>query len=98
MTKTNKIIMVVLIIICVFLLARFVIFKDSFDRFGQNLENIGEWETNYKNEHPNGTKAERDAAFDKSMAGLKVWEENYKSENPDATKTEIDSAFNAQWK
>ncbi|MBP6858100.1 MAG: hypothetical protein KBC11_02855 [Candidatus Pacebacteria bacterium] len=97
MNKTNKIIMVVLVIISAFLLARFVFFKGSFDKFGEGLENISKWEEGYKKEHPNATDAEVKAAFSESISNLKIWKENYKKDYPNATDTEIDQAFEDQW-
>lgn len=97
MTKTQKILVGVLIFAVVVLLARFVFFKEKFDKWGENLQNLDSWQQNYKKENPNATKADMDADFDSSMSDLKEWQDDYKKEHPDATDVEIDAAFNAAW-
>lgn len=97
MTKLQKILMAVLIVIVIVLLARFVVFKKQFDNWGEGLKQVGSWQENYKASNPNATKKDVGDAFDKDMAGLKEWKNKYKSEHPDATEVEIEAAFNAAW-
>lgn len=87
----------VLIFIVVLLVARFVIFKEQFDRWGEGLERIGSWEADYKQKNPEATKAEMDADFNSSMESLEKWQDAYKQEHPDATDAEVDAAFKAAW-
>lgn len=97
MTKIQKILMAVLIIVVVFLLARFVVFKAQFDKWGEGLKKIDSWQENYKATHPNATKEDMSEAFDKGISNLKEWQETYKSDHPGATDAEVDTAFKAQW-
>lgn len=95
--NTQKVLVIILIIVAVGLLARFVVFKDQFDKWGEGLQRIGSWQDSYKAQHPEATNAEVDAAFNESMTKLKVWQDNYKKEHPEATNAEMEAAFNAQW-
>ena len=97
MTKSQKILMTILIIVVMGLLARFVVFKTQFDEWGEGLERVGSWQEEYKTKHPNATKKDMDEAFDEGMTNLKKWQEKYKSEHPNATDAEIDAAFKEQW-
>lgn len=97
MTKFQKVLMTILIIIVIGLLARFVVFKTQFDKWGKGLEQVGSWQEDYKTKHPNATKQDMNEAFDGGMANLKQWQEKYQSEHPNATEAEIDAAFKEQW-
>jgi len=88
----------VLIIVAVLLLGRFVIFKEQFDKWGEGLQRIESWQTQYKKDHPGATKEEMDAAFESGMGNISVWKSQYKQEHPEATDAEVDAAFNAMWK
>lgn len=98
MTKTQKTLMVILIILVVGLLARLVFFKDQFDKWSEGLNNVSTWQKQYKAEHPNATKEDMNNAFDENMTKLKEWQDQYKVEHPGATDAEVDAAFNAQFK
>lgn len=98
MNKTSKIIIGILVVLVLVLLARYVVFKGSFDKWGNDLERIGTWQDDYKKQHPDATKEETDAAFESGIANLEKWKVEYKQKNPDATDAQIDAAFNAQWK
>lgn len=95
--NTKNVLIAVLVLIVVALLARYVVFKDQIDQWGQGLERIDAWEQNYRAEHPDATDAEVDAAFDAGIANIKVWKERYLQEHPDATEADADAAFNAAW-
>lgn len=97
MTKTQKILMTALIVVVVVLVARFVVFKSQFDKWGEGLERVDSWQNDYKAEHPNATTEDMNKDFDKGMANLKVWQDKYKSEHPNATDVEMNTAFEAQW-
>lgn len=96
--NTKHIILAVLTLIVVVLAARYVVFKDRFEEWGQGLERIEDWERNYRAEHPDATDAEVEAAFDAGIADIRVWKERYKREHPGATDTEADAAFEAAWR
>ena len=91
--KTTLIVVVAIVVVG--LLARFVVFKQQFEDFGDGLERIGQWETDYRREHPQASDAEVDAAFKASMANIELWQAKYKAEHPNATKAEMDAAFTA---
>lgn len=86
-----------LIVIAILLLVRFVIFKEQFDNWGEGLDRIGSWETEYKKNNPGATKEDMDNAFDSNMESLKKWQDTYKKDHPDATDVEVDAAFKASW-
>jgi hypothetical protein len=95
--NTKNIIIGLLVIIVVGLLARYVVFKEQFNEWGEGLERVGQWEEDYRSEHPNATDAEVDAAFKSGIADITVWKEQYKQEHPGATDADADAAFNAAW-
>lgn len=84
-------------LVLIALLARYVIFKEQFDEWGRGLERIDAWQEQYKQDHPNATKAEMDAAFQAGIQGIEQWQANYKKDHPNATKAEMDAAFTAAW-
>jgi hypothetical protein len=98
MSKTSKTIIIILVIIVVGLLSRYVIFKNQIDAWGQGLDRISAWQTDYKKQHPNATKEEMDAAFNSGIDNIQKWKDDYKVQNPNATDAEVDAAFNATWK
>lgn len=87
----------VVAVIAVLLLARYVVFADQFEEWGEGLQKIEDWQTQYKKDHPNATKAEMDAAFDAGIQGIKDWQDQYQKDHPGATKAEMDAAFEAMW-
>ena len=97
MTKSQKILIGVVFTVLVLLLARYVIFEEQFEDWGQGLERVGEWEQDYRAQNPGATDEEVDAAFESGIADLRVWMERYKRENPGATDADAEAAFNAAW-
>lgn len=97
MTKSQKVLFGVLIVIIIGLVARFVVFKEQFDAWGEGLDRIGAWQDEYRQNNLNASKDDMDREFENGMNGLKVWQEKYKQDNPNATKAEMDAAFNSQW-
>jgi len=95
--NTKNIIIGLLVIVLVALLARYVVFKEQFDEWGEGLERVGEWEDNYRAENPNATDEEVGAAFSAGIENITVWKEQYKQDNPGATDAEADAAFEAAW-
>lgn len=89
------IIIVLLGVLVVGLLSRFVFFSTYFDKLDQGLQNIIEWQDNYKAEHPDATKEEMDAAFRAGIDNLEKWKIEYKAKNPGATDAEADAALDA---
>ena len=79
------------------LAARYVVFKEQFEQWGEGVERVSEWEENYRADHPNASDAEVDAAFKAGIADITVWKEQYKQERPGATDADADAAFNAVW-
>lgn len=88
---------VVLIIVAAFLLCRYVLFAEAFDKWGEGLENISKWQQDYKAEHPDATKEQMDAAFSQGIANLEKWRADYKAANPGATDEEVDAAWKKAW-
>ncbi len=98
MTKSVQYILVGLVaIVIIALLTRYVFFKEQFEEWGRGLERIGSWQEQYKQDHPNATKPEMDAAFSVGIKGLEQWQTEYKKTHPNATKAEMDAAFTAAW-
>lgn len=95
--NTKNIAIAVLVIIVLALFARYVVFKEQFNEWGDGLERVGEWEDNYRTENPNASDEEVEAAFDSGIAEITLWKERYKQENPGATDAEADAAFEAAW-
>ena len=93
----KNVVLALLILVTLVLLARFVVFKDQFNEWGEGVERISEWEENYRAEHPSATDEEVDAAFTAGIANIEVWKEQYKQQNPGATDADADAAFNAAW-
>ncbi|MGL5830791.1 MAG: hypothetical protein ACRCZE_01435 [Candidatus Altimarinota bacterium] len=98
---SRKILKGVLIAIVVlvggFLLCRYVFFAEAFDKWGEGLENISEWQENYKAENPEATKEQMDAAFSQGIADLEKWRADYKAANPGATEEDVDAAWRKAW-
>lgn len=97
MKTSHKVLLGILVVIILAGLARYVIFADQFNEWGAGLERISDWEEKYRNEHPNATDEEVDAAFKAGMANITVWMEQYKQEHPGATDADAEAAFNAAW-
>lgn len=95
MKNIHYIIIAVLGILVLLLLARYVVFDEQFEEWGEGVERIGEWEENYRTENPNATDAEVDAAFEAGIAEMDLWIESYKRENPGATDAEAEAALGA---
>ena len=95
-SNKNKIIIGVLIVVIVLLSIR-VVFDSKFDKFGQDLDNLAKWKTDYLEKHPNATDEEIDQAFEEGIDGLVKWKADYLKEHPDATDEEIDEAFKKAW-
>lgn len=79
------------------LLARFVLFREQFDNWSAGLERIGQWQDNYKTEHPEATKDQMDTQFRISIEALEKWKADYKAGHPNATDAEVSAAFDAAW-
>ena len=97
MTTTQKVLLTVLGIIALVLLARYVVFKKDFEEWGQGLERIEDWQTDYKQQNPNATEEQMDADFNAGISNIEKWEADYKAKNPDATDAEVKAAFEAMW-
>ncbi len=95
-SNKSKIIIGILVVVVVLLSIR-VIFDSKFDKFGEDLENLAQWKTNYLEKHPNATDEEIDQAFEEGMDGLVKWKADYLKEHPGATDEEIDEAFKRAW-
>ena len=95
--NTKNIVIGLLVITVLVLLARFVVFEEQFNEWGEDLERVGEWQDNYRAENPDATDEEVDAAFDAGIENITVWKEQYKKDNPGATDAEADAAFEAAW-
>jgi hypothetical protein len=85
------------VLIAVFLLCRYVFFAAAFEKWDADLRRLGEWEENYKAEHPGATKEQIDAAFSQGIANLEKWRADYKAANPEATEEDIDEAWRKAW-
>lgn len=92
MAKKHKILIIILVVIIAILTFR-VVFDSKFD----DLDNLIQWEKEYKIANPDATKEEIDNAFKEGFKGLEKWTENYKKDHPDATDAEIDQAFKEAW-
>lgn len=97
MTTSQKVLIIVLIIITVGLLTRYVVFKKDFDQWSQGLEHIERWQTEYKAKNPDATEEQMNADFHAGINSVKKWEADYKAEYPGATNEEVKAAFEAQW-
>ena len=95
-SNKSKIIIGVLVVVVVLLSIR-VVFDSKFDKFGEDLENLGQWKADYLEKHPNATDEEIDQAFKEGIDGLDKWKADYLKEHPDATDEEIDEAFKKAW-
>ena len=95
--KIQNILIIVLVIIILALLARFVIFKNQFNSLGENLEQIGERQDNYKKENPDASKEQINQTREQGMDNIKKREEDYKAQHPDATDEDIQQARDNLW-
>ena len=86
-----------LVVIVLALLARYVFFRDQFDKWGAGLQRIEQWQQDYKAKNPNATEEQMNADFRVGIAGLEAWKVQYKKDHPTATDVEIDAAFDAAW-
>lgn len=93
--STRNILIAIAVVVAVVLLARFVVFKEQFEEWGEGLERISDWEDTYRRENPDATDEQVDAAFKAGIANIAVWKANYKKDHPDATDAEVDAAFQA---
>lgn len=91
----KNIAIIVLVLIVIWLLARYVFFKTQIEERSAWLQRIGEWKQNYKTQHPTATDAETDAAFNKWINDLWKRKAQYKAEHPWSTDADADAAFNA---
>lgn len=93
MAKKYKFLIIVLVIIIVLLTFRIV-----FDSKFKDLDNLIQWEKDYKIANPDASKEEIDKAFKDGFKGLEKWINEYKKDHPNATDEEIDRAFKDAWK
>ena len=91
----KNIVIGILVAIVTALLARYVIFREEIDAWGEGLERIGDWQEEYRRQNPDATDAEMDAAFEEGIRNIEAWKAQYRNEHPDATEAEIDAAFEA---
>lgn len=98
LSKTSKNVLIAIgVVIVALILARYTIFKDAVDEWGEGLERIGAWEDQYRQQNPNATDEEVDAAFRAGIANIEAWQEQYRREHPGATEAEMNAAFEAMW-
>jgi len=98
MSKTLRTTIIAIVaVIAIILLAHYVVFADQFKTWGEGLQKIEAWQTQYKKGHANATKSEMDAAFEAGIDNIKAWQDQYQKDHPGATKAEMDAAFNAMW-
>lgn len=79
------------------LFARYVVFREQFEEWGEGLQRIEDWQTQYKKDHPDATKDEMDAAFEEGIRVIGEWKAQYKRDHPGATDADADAAFEAMW-
>lgn len=100
-TKKNHTIKIVLVslgvLVALFVLARYVVFKNEFEEFGDGLERIEQWQTEYKRNNPEASKEEMDAAFRAGIEDLDKWKLDYMAANPGATEEDAEAEFNRLW-
>lgn len=99
--KNNRALRVIMLIIglilVLFLLARYIFIKQEVDEYSAGLEQIEQWQTEYKRTHPNASKEEMDQAFRAGIDNFEKWKSDYKSANPGATNSDAEAEFNRLW-
>lgn len=86
---------VILALIALTILARYTFLREQFDSVAEGLENIAQWEQEYRAQNPTATDAEVDAAFRQGISDMERWKEEYKTNNPGATDADADAALEA---
>lgn len=97
-STTQTIVIIVLVLVVGWLLARFVFFKDQADQFGTDLKKLDQREQQYKADNPWATDEQVDSAFDEGMEGMKQRKATYMANNPWATEEQADAAMDAAFK
>ena len=99
MNKASKnVLMIILGLVVAGVLARFVFFKDEFEQRSADMEKLGQWEAQYKADHPNATKADMDAAFKDGIDTMAQRKTDWLADHPGATEAEADVALEEAFK
>jgi len=97
-STTQTIIIIVIVLVVVWLLVRFVLFKDQADQIGTDLEKVDQREQQFKVENTWATQEEIDTAFEQGIDGMEQRKTTYMANNPWATDQEAEAAMDATFK